>query len=172
MTNIYRQFWVTLFAAAVLAGCATGPKLSQEQILAQNEQIAKLDTGLKDAAAQGVDNLAPDGYRTARAQLDKALAEAGADRPDTANSAATQGLQTLATANQHAEVSRDVLREVIEARSKALQAGATSIFPERAADLDEEFRKVANLVSVNALWMPRTVARALSPATSSWSWPP
>ena len=146
MTNIYRQFWVTLFAAAVLAGCATGPKLSQEQILAQNEQIAKLDTGLKDAAAQGVDNLAPDGYRAARAQLDKALAEAGADRPDTANSAATQGLQTLATANQHAEVSRDVLREVIEARSKALQAGATSIFPERAADLDEEFRKVANLV--------------------------
>jgi outer membrane protein OmpA-like peptidoglycan-associated protein len=146
MTNIYRQIWVTLFLTAVLAGCATGPKLSQEQILAQNEQIAKLDKGLKDAAAQGVDNLAPDGYRSARAQLDKALAEAGADRPDTANSAATQGLQSLATANQNAEVSRDVLREVIEARSKALQAGATSIFPERAADLDEEFRKVANLV--------------------------
>jgi outer membrane protein OmpA-like peptidoglycan-associated protein/uncharacterized protein len=146
MTNIYRQFCFTLFLAATLAGCATGPKLSQEQILAQNEQIAKLDTGLKDAAAQGVDNLAPDGYRSARAQLDKALAEAEADRAATANSAAAQGLQTLATANQHAEVSRDVLREVIEARSKALQAGATSIFPERAADLDEEFRKVANLV--------------------------
>lgn len=90
MTNICRLICIPAFFAAILAGCATGPKLTQEQILAQNEQIAKLDEALKDAAAQGVDNLAPDGYRSARAQLDKALAEAEADRAATANSAATQ----------------------------------------------------------------------------------
>jgi outer membrane protein OmpA-like peptidoglycan-associated protein len=130
----------------ILAGCATGPKLTQEQILAQNEQIAKLDKSLKDATAQGVNNLAPDGYDSARAQLDTALAEAAADRAASANTAATNGLQTLATANQHADVSRDVLREVVEARNKALQAGADSIYPERLADLDKEFHKVANLI--------------------------
>ena len=151
MTTIRRLFWLPIFVAALFAGCATGPKLTQEQILAQNEQIAKLDKGLRDAAAQGVDNLAPDGYRNARAQLEKAIAEAEADRAANANSIATQGLQTLATANQHAEVSRDVLREVIDARSKALQAGAASIFPERSADLDEEFRKVANLIERNRI---------------------
>jgi len=146
MTNICRLFCFPFFVVAILAGCATAPKLTQEQILAQYEQIAKLDKGLKDAAAQGVDNLAPDGYSTARTQLDKALAEAEADRAANADAAAAQGLQTLATANQHAEVSRDVLREVLAARGKALAAGATSIFPERSADLDEELRKVANLV--------------------------
>ncbi|MGW8309552.1 MAG: OmpA family protein [Thiogranum sp.] len=146
MKSIFKQFCFALLLTTILAGCATGPKLTQEQILAQNEQIAKLDKGLKEAAAQGVDNLAPDGYASARAQLDTALEEAGADRAASANSAATEGLQTLATANQHADVSRDVLREVIEARNKALQAGANSIYPERLADLDEEFHKVANLI--------------------------
>ncbi len=151
MTNICRLLCFPLFFVAILAGCATGPKLTQEQILAQNEQVAKLDKGLRDAAAQGVDNLAPDGYSSAQSQLDKALKEAEADRADNANAAATQGLQSLATANQHAEVSRDLLREVLEARNKALQAGATSIFPERSADLDEELRKVANLVERNRI---------------------
>lgn len=151
MTSICRQFCFPLLLTTILAGCATGPKLTQEQILAQNEQIAKLDKSLKDAAAQGVDNLAPAGYGSAQAQLDEALAEAEADRAATANSAATQGLQTLATANQHAAVSRDLLREVIEARDKSRKAGASTIFPERWSDLEEEFRKVANLVERNRL---------------------
>jgi outer membrane protein OmpA-like peptidoglycan-associated protein len=151
MTGICRQLFFPLLLTAILAGCATGPKLTQEQILAQNEQIAKLDNALGDALAQGVDNLAPDGYASARAQLDMALAEAKADRAASANSAAAEGLQTLATANKHAEVSRDVLREVIEARNKALQAGANSIFPERLADLDKEFDKAANLIERNRI---------------------
>jgi len=151
MTTIRRLFWLPLLLTVILAGCATGPKLTQDQILSQYEQIAKLDKGLKDAAAQAVNNLAPDGYSTASAQLDKALAEAKADRPDNANAAAAQGLQSLATANQNAEVSRDLLREALYARDKALSAGASSIFPERSADLDEELRKVANLIERNRL---------------------
>jgi len=146
MLNICKRFCFSLLLTTILAGCATGPTLTQEQILAQNERIAALDKGLRDAAAQNVDNLAPDGYASARAQLDTALAEAKADRAASANSEAAAGLRTLATANQHAEVSRDVFREVIEARNKALQAGADRTFPERLADLDKEFRKAANLI--------------------------
>lgn len=151
MIKICRLFCYSLFFGAILAGCASAPKLTQEQILAQHEQIAKLDKGLKDAAAQGVDNLAPDGYADARAKLEKALAEAEADRGANADSAASAGLQSLAEANKNAGVSRDLLREVLAARSKAEQAGASSIFPERSGDLDEEFRKVANLVERNRL---------------------
>jgi len=146
MMRMRRHVCFVLFLAVTLAGCATGPTLTQDQILGQYEQIAKLDKGLQDAAAKGVDNLAPDGYRAAQAQFEDAIGEATADRAGTANSAASKGLQALAKANEHADLSRDLLREVLEARDKAYQAGAASIFPERTAELDEELRKVASLV--------------------------
>jgi len=132
--------------AVILAGCATGPTLTQDQIMGQYEQIAKLEKGLKDAAAQGVDNLAPDGYRAANKKLEEAIAEARADRPGDANSAATGGLQTLAKANENAERSRDLLRDVLEARDRAYCAGCVSVFPDSTDDLDTDLRNVASLV--------------------------
>jgi outer membrane protein OmpA-like peptidoglycan-associated protein len=150
MTN-WRRFFLSILFVAAVQGCATGPKLTQEQILDQYDQVAALDRELRDAAAQGVDNLAPDGYNAAEEQLQKAIAEAKADRGANANAAAAKGLQSLKRANEQADVSRDLLREVLSARDKAMQAGARSIFPERSADLDEEFRKVANLVERNRL---------------------
>ena len=125
----YRSIWYSLILTVALAGCASGPKLTQEQILDQYEQIASLDKGLKDAAAQHVDVLAPDGYSKAQKQYEEALSEAMADRPGTANSAAAEGLEVLNQANQHAGMSRDLLREVLDARDKAYRAGAPTIFP-------------------------------------------
>jgi outer membrane protein OmpA-like peptidoglycan-associated protein len=151
MIKYCRLFCLSLLCGVALAGCATAPKLTQEQIFEQHPQIAELDKGLKDAAAQHVDNLAPESYGAARAKLDKALAEAEADRGGNADGLAAEGLQSLAEANKHADVSRDLLREVLQARDKAQKAGAASIFPERSGDLDEEFRKVANLVERNRL---------------------
>ena len=132
--------------AVMLAACATGPSLTQEQILGEYEAIAKLDKGLKDAAAQGVDNLAPEGYRAAQQKLEEAVAEARADRSGTANSAANGGLQTLAKANENAALSRELLGEVLEARDRAYRAGCASVFPDGADDLDRDLRKLASLV--------------------------
>lgn len=139
-------FWFPLILVAVFAGCATAPKLTQEQILGQYEQISKLDKALKDAAARDVNDLAPEGYRTAQAAFENAISEARADRPGTANAAAAEGLQALAKAGKDAGVSRDLLRDVLEARHKAYDASAASIFPVTTADLDTELRKTANLV--------------------------
>jgi len=138
--------YIPLLITVILAGCAAAPKLTEEQIFGQYEQITKLDKGLKDAAVQDVDYLAPDGYRAAWKQLEKAVGEARADRPDTANSAARLGLQTLAKANENAERSRELLREVLEARSKAYRAGCAGVFPDSSEDLDTDLRKVASLV--------------------------
>ncbi|MEN8761075.1 MAG: OmpA family protein [Thiogranum sp.] len=138
--------YIPLLIAVILAGCATAPKLTEEQVFAQYEQIAKLDKGLKDAAARDVDNLAPDGYRAAWKQLEEAVREARADRSGTANSAANGGLQTLAKANQNAERSRELLREVLEARDRAYRAGCASVFPDSSEDLETDLRKVASLV--------------------------
>lgn len=139
-------FYFPFLIAVILAGCATGPSLTQEQILGEYEAIAKLDKGLKDAAAQGVDNLAPEGYRAAKQKLEEAVAEARADRSGTANSAANGGLQTLAKANENAALSRELLREVLEARDRAYHAGCASVFPDSTDDLDTDLRKVASLV--------------------------
>jgi outer membrane protein OmpA-like peptidoglycan-associated protein len=138
-------------AVAFLAGCATGPKLTQEQILGEYEQVAKLDKGLKDALAQDVDNLSPSNYETAKQQLNEAISEAKADRPGTTNAAANRGLQSLARANERAGISRDLLRDVLEARNKAYKAGAASTFPERTNDMDEDLRKTASLVERDRL---------------------
>jgi outer membrane protein OmpA-like peptidoglycan-associated protein len=146
MKRTHRSTWFALLLAALLAGCASAPKLTQEEILAQYEQIAALDKGLKDAAAQGVQDLAPEGYQAAQAQLEDAMGEALAGRSGTANSAAVAGLEALNGANQHAGTSRDLLREVLEARSKADSAGAASSFPEETGKMEESLRKTANLV--------------------------
>ncbi len=143
--------YAPLLMAVFLASCATGPKLTQEQVLAQYEQLAKLDKGLKDAVAQDVNNLAPEGYRAAKDQLKEAVSEAKADRPGTANSAASSGLKTLAKANANAELSRDLLRDVLKVRERAYRAGSASVFPDSTDDLDNDFRKVANLVEVGRL---------------------
>ena len=102
-----------ILAIVFLAGCATGPELTQEQILGQYEQVAELEKGLNDARAQGVDNLSPTHYQAASERLNEALSEAKADRPDTTRAAAAKGLQSLAKANQQADVSRDLLRDVL-----------------------------------------------------------
>jgi outer membrane protein OmpA-like peptidoglycan-associated protein len=145
LKNTYRLYSALLFIA-LLAGCASAPKLTQEQIFSQYPQIASLDKGLKDAAAQGVDNLAPEGYRAAIAKLEEAVSEVTADRAATATAAASAGGRLLEKANQDAEVTRDVLREVLEARERARKAGAPSLYSESMADLDNDLRKAASLV--------------------------
>lgn len=135
-----------ILAVIFLAACAAGPKLTDEQILGQYEQVAKLDKGLKDAKAQNVDNLAPAGYQAAQQKLDEAINEAKADRPGTTGTAAKQGLQSLSKANKDADTSRDLLRDVLAARDKAYKAGAASAFPEHTDDMDDSLRKTTSLV--------------------------
>ena len=145
MIRNYLSFPIIL-AVIFLAGCAAAPKLTDEQIMGQYEQVANLDKGLKDAKARNVDNLAPESYQAALGQFNEAISEAKADRPGTTAAAASKGLQSLAKANEHADTSRDLLRDVLVARDKAYQAGAASAFPEHTDDMDSSLRKTTNLV--------------------------
>jgi len=141
----YTWFWLVCIVL-VSAGCATGPKLTKDDVLSQNEQIAKLDSGLKDAAAQDINNLAPENFKTATAKFNEAVSEAIAGRTGTADSAAAAGLAALDTANQDAATSRDLMREVLAAREEAYKTGAASSFPEKTADLDAELRKATGYI--------------------------
>lgn len=141
---IRHGFW--LLFVLVLASCATAPKVGQEQIFSQFKEIAALDKGLKDGAAKGVNNLAPEGFKSARTSLQEALDAATGNRKEAATSAANQGLKTLQKANSDADTTRDLLREVLTVRERANRAGASSIYSESSADLDSDLRRAASLV--------------------------
>jgi OOP family OmpA-OmpF porin len=140
-----------LIVAVVLAACATTPELTREQVMMQDAQVASLDAALNEARRDGADLLAPDGYREAKAQLDKAIDAAAAGNTDAANTAARQGLSTLADVDTDLARSRDLLHEVVEARTRALQANAATLYSRRTAELDGELREAAGLVEHNEL---------------------
>jgi len=137
---------ISLFLAVFIAACATAPKLTQEEILSQNEKIANLDKGLNDARTQGADYLAPEGYKSAAAQLDLAMSEAASGRIDSANRAAQTGLNGLPKVSRDVEQSNDLLREVLAARTRAMKAGAATLYSKDTANLEDDLRKTTALV--------------------------
>ena len=137
---------IGLFFAVFLVACVSTPKLTQEQILSENEQIAKLDKDLDNARAQGADYLAPEGYAAAAAQLGLAMNEAAGGRNDAANTAARMGLNGLPKVQRDVEQSKDLLREVLAARTRAMNAGAATLYVNDTADLEGDLRKTTALV--------------------------
>ncbi len=140
------KFYFVLIFAAILTGCTTAPKLTKNELFDQYPQIASLVKGLKDAKAQGVDNLAPSGYETAKTRMSEALASAESNRKEAATRESAQGLQILQKANADAATSRELFSEVLDARDKAYQAGADKINRQQVTELDKKFRRAASLV--------------------------
>src|SRR5210317_811071 len=101
------HIFLTLILSIFVAACASAPKLSQEQVLSQNEAIAQLDKALKDARAQGADYLAPEGYSMAAAKLDQAMSSAAGGHTDFANASARQGLNALKKVDQDVKQGKD-----------------------------------------------------------------
>jgi outer membrane protein OmpA-like peptidoglycan-associated protein len=136
----------SLVFALFITACASTQKLSQEQVLSQNEKIAQLDKALKDARAQGADYLAPEGYAAAAENLDKAMNSAAGGYTDFANKAASEGLEGLKKVDRDVVQSKDLLREVLAARARAMDAGAATLYAKDTEDLENDLRKTAALV--------------------------
>ncbi len=151
MVKSFIQTSISFLAAVFIVACASAPKLSQEEILADNQQIASLDSGLKKAREQGADYLAPEGYKTAASYLDRAMAEAAGGRDEAANTAARLGLNTLNKVNKDVQQSKDLLREVLAARTRAMNAGAATLYSKDTAALEGDLRKTANLIEKDRL---------------------
>ena len=145
------QISISLFFGVLIAACASTPKLSQEQILSQNEPIMRLDKALKVARARGANYLAPEGYNVAAVQLDRAMNEAASGRNDAANAAARLGLSRLDKVDKDIEQSKYLLREVLAARTKAMSAGAATLYSEDTAELENDLRVTAGLVESGRL---------------------
>lgn len=142
----YSALSIGLAASLTLAGCASTPKLTQEQILSQYAQVDKLDTALQKARRENAELLAPESYAKASNSLNRAMAEARNNRGETANAEAEKGLQTIEKLNRNAASSRDLLAEVLQSRNRAYTAGAKTLQASEISALDEDLKKTTALI--------------------------
>ena len=135
-----------LVLVVTLAGCASAPSISPEQIQQQFPAIARLDQALESARQRDLDILAPEGMAAASARARSAASEARAGRAAQAGRAAETGLAQLEEAERDARASADVLSEVLAVRKRALAAGAGDLFAADLDDLDDDLRGAARRV--------------------------
>ena len=136
-----------IVAFVVLGGCASSqPKLTQEQVLSEYPEISSLVTEVKNAKAKGSEYLAPESYTTASKSLESATNAAYNNKSDKAKKAAGEGLKVLDKMKSDTSKSRELLTEVLQARERAMAAGAKTLESEKLAKLDKDLKKTATLV--------------------------
>ena len=137
---------ILLVTVLVVAGCASQPKLTNEQILSQYQQVSSLDSALTQARSKGADYLAPESYAKASKSLANAMAAAEDNKSEKAEAAASKGLETVDKIKRDTERSRIILAEVLLARTRAYDAGVKTTQQEKIVALDKELKKTAALV--------------------------
>jgi outer membrane protein OmpA-like peptidoglycan-associated protein len=137
--------------AGTLAGCATGPAPVAEQLLQQNEAMAKLSRNLESARSQGTTVFAPESFNRAQEAMNNAATLAQAGKNAEASAAAQQGIEALNNASAAARITRDLMLDVAEARERAVKANAPQLFPENMAAADETFADAAAMIEQNKI---------------------
>jgi OOP family OmpA-OmpF porin len=130
----------------VMTGCATQPKLTQDQIMSQYPQVQSLESALKEARSKNAELLAPQSYSRASSSLTTAMSAAESNNEKDAAKAANDGLGMIQKLTLDTEKSRDILTDVLQARDRAYAAGAANLQKEAIADLDNDLKKTATLV--------------------------
>lgn len=135
-----------VLAATVISGCASQPKLTQEQIKSQYPQVSRLDAEIQQARSKKAELLAPETYARASSALDTALDAAESGDGADANAAANKGLRVVNKLNRDTERSGRVLNEVLHARDRAYAAGAETVDKDSIIALDGDLKRTATLV--------------------------
>ena len=135
-----KNILVICFAVSLVAGCATkSVELSETAALQKYQTVNQLNALLVKAETEGTAYLAPEGYRKAQSVYDEAMSLAIAEKPG-ANERAQSGVEQLKTAMENAETSRVVLREVLDAREKAINASAPTLYTKEYNKLESGLR--------------------------------
>jgi len=140
-------FFASLVAGVIsIGGCASQPKLSQEQILNQYNKVASLNTALKQAKMNDAELLAAESYAKASNTLDRAMTAAKNNSSEVANAEAAEGLKTIDKLNRDTTQTRIVLSEVLQARDEAQKAGASTLKGNQFADIDADLKHTATMI--------------------------
>lgn len=134
-------------AMAIMGGCASQPKMTQDQIMSEYPQLSRLDAELSQARGKNAELLAPETYARANDALVSAIDAAESGEGADANAAANQGLRVVNKLNRDADRSRRILSEVLHSRDRAYTAGADTMQKEKILSLDNDLKKTASLIS-------------------------
>ena len=137
---------IFFFMILAIFGCATAPSLTREQVLQSSSFIRILDQRMGVAKKNGVDILAPHGFKSASEKLSDAFTYAYDQNLNVANETAKEGLQILEKAETVAESSRSIMQEVLRIRERAIRVGAPNLYPEEMADWENKFLDTTTLI--------------------------
>lgn len=126
-----------------LGACGTKTiELESSTVLQQYKSINELNQLLKVAEKNDVPTLAPEGYSKSKEIYNNAFDKATAQQAG-ANELAATGIERLRLAMKNTDTSKEVFRDVLEARSKTMEADAQNIFPEKFSDLESRLKDAA-----------------------------
>ncbi|MFQ5469799.1 MAG: OmpA family protein [Gammaproteobacteria bacterium] len=145
MKFIAKTLVFTLFIIFV-TGCSVTKQLTREQMLQKYSVVQNLEQSVASARQKEINIFAPDSFNAAEQQLNTAYAAGIRDKQFEAVKAAKSGLELLKKASRDAKNSRSVLSEVVNARDKAIEAGALDLFPTDLTRLEQELSSTSNLI--------------------------
>lgn len=131
---------MSLLVATLFIGCADKtPQLTSAAIMQQYSNLSTLNDHLSSAKVSGVDYLAPKGYLQAHTLYDEAFELAQNKKPG-AETLALEGLEVLKKSVAQAEVAKPIMQQVLDARTKAISAGAPKLYTQEFAELEGELK--------------------------------
>ena len=150
--KLYRGMQYMAFAGLLfISACASTPQLSRQDVLQQNDSVAKLDARLANAGRNGSDYLSPEGFSQVNELLEQSVAAAQSSNAKDAKAYADKGLRALSMVEKHTTTSQKLFTEVLANRERAIKAGAAELFTEDFNKLESEFRETTSLVERNRI---------------------
>jgi OmpA-OmpF porin, OOP family len=161
MKKMY-SFIILSLLSLVVAGCATPPTLSEQQVISEYDQVATLKSRLAEDKTNGLYDLAPTGFAAANDKLEEAISLGRTKRDDRVSELVKATTVLIDKAESDAATTKTLMREVLEGRQNAISAGADSMFKERFKALDNKLHKAAQKVEEGDIegakkWRPEMI---------------
>ena len=135
-----------LIASSIIFGCSSQPKLTQEQVFNQYDELSNLKSELDKSRKNGAELLAPEIHKKVSTDLQRAIEAAQRSETRAANTAASAGLKRIKVLNYQSEISQEILFEVLHARKQAIAAGVLTLQREKLAELDADLKATGSMV--------------------------
>lgn len=151
-----------LLLSLLIAGCATPPTLSEQQVITEYDQVAAIKSRLSEDKANGLYDLAPTGFMAAEAKLDQAISLGRSKQAERVAELVKEADTIAAKAESDAALTKKLMREVLEAREMAIAAGADSMMKRHFEVLDNKLHKAAEKVEEGDIegakkWRPEMI---------------
>lgn len=127
-------------------GCTTAPTLSEYQVIETYGEISAFKSRLAEDKQNGLYNLAPQGFQQAEKKLQRAISLGRSKKDTQLTKTLAEGREILNKAEADAILTKELMREVIEARRLAIAAGADSMLEDRFNELENKLRLASEQV--------------------------